>query len=86
VIGGYIGIALTRWPALSLRGGAVIAVKTIIIGLVLRYGVAHDETPFSFVVVTTLVLGGLILGWRLVTLGVLHRAEAGHRTEAGHRA
>jgi hypothetical protein len=75
LIGGYIGIALTRWPVLSLRGGAVIAVKTCVIGLVLRYGVARDGAPFSFVVVTFLVLTALIVGWRLVALGVLRRAE-----------
>ena len=76
VVGGYIGIVLTRWPALSLRGGTVIAVKTLVIGLVLRYGVANDGTPFSFVVVTILVLTTLMLGWRLVTLAVLRRSES----------
>ncbi|HST84841.1 MAG TPA: DUF3054 domain-containing protein [Kineosporiaceae bacterium] len=76
VIGGYIGIALTRWPLLSLRGGAVIVGKTAVIGLVLRYGIAHDGAPFSFVVVTVLVLSALMLGWRAATLGALRRAAA----------
>jgi hypothetical protein len=76
IVGGYIGIALTRWPALSLRGGAVITVKTFVIGLVLRYGVAEDATPFSFVVVTIVVLAALMLGWRIVTLAVLRRDRA----------
>jgi hypothetical protein len=76
VVGGYIGIALTRWPALSLRGGTVIAVKTLVIGLVLRYGVANDGTPFPFVVVTIVVLTTLMLGWRLVALAVLRRSES----------
>jgi hypothetical protein len=80
LVGGYIGIALTRWPVLSLRGGGVIAVKTFVIGLVLRYGVAGDGAPFSFVVVTMLVLTALILGWRLVTLGVLRRAQPARTT------
>jgi len=76
VVGGYIGIVLTRWPALSLRGGTVIAVKTFVIGLVLRYGVANDGTPFAFVVVTIVVLTALMLGWRLATLAVLRRSES----------
>lgn len=85
IVGGYIGIALTRWPALSLRGGTVITVKTLIIGLVLRYGVAKDGTEFSFVVVTVVVLGVLMLGWRLITLALLQRAET-RRTENQNRA
>jgi DUF3054 family protein len=76
IVGGYIGIALTRWPTLSLRGGAVITVKTFVIGLVLRYGVAEDATPFSFVVVTIVVLAVLMLGWRVAALAVLRRDRA----------
>ena len=76
IVGGYIGIALTRWPVLSLRGGTVIAVKTFVIGLVLRYGVARDGTPFSFIVVTMVILTVLILGWRLLTLAALRRRPA----------
>jgi DUF3054 family protein len=79
IIGGYIGIALTRWPTLSLRGGAVITVKTFVIGLVLRYGVADDATPFSFVVVTIVVLAVLMLGWRIATLAVLRRNQSRDR-------
>jgi Protein of unknown function (DUF3054) len=75
VAGGYIGIALTRWPALSRPGAAVITVKTLVIGLVLRYGVARDGTPFSFVVVTVLVLGLFMFGWRAVATNALRRAH-----------
>jgi peptidoglycan/LPS O-acetylase OafA/YrhL len=85
IVGGYIGIALTRWPALSLRGGAVITVKTLVIGLVLRYGVAKDGTEFSFVVVTVLVLSVLMLGWRLIAAAVLSGNEI-RRTEEPNRA
>jgi hypothetical protein len=85
IVGGYIGIALTRWPTLSLRGGLVITVKTLVIGLVLRYGVAKDGTEFSFVVVTIVVLSVLMLGWRLVAAALLTRAET-RRTEEPNRA
>lgn len=66
VVGGYIGALLTRWPPTGLRGGAVVLVKTLIIGLALRYGVQRDGTPFPFIVVTVLVLAALMIGWRLV--------------------
>jgi hypothetical protein len=84
VVGGYIGIALTRWPTLSLRGGTVIAVKTFVIGLVLRYGVARDGTPFSFVVVTMVILTVLILGWRLLALALLRRSSRRLPTAESH--
>ncbi len=75
IIGGYIGIALTGWRLLGLRGGAVLVVNTVIIGMLLRSGVAGEGTPFSFVVVTTVVLTVLMLGWRAVALRVLRRPE-----------
>ena len=75
VVGGYIGIALTRWPALSHAGAAVITVKTLVIGLVLRYGVARDDTPFAFVVVTVLVLALFMFGWRALATTALKRAR-----------
>jgi hypothetical protein len=74
--GGYVGLLLARWPALSLRGGSVVAVKTVIIGLVLRYAVQRDGTPPAFVLVTVLVLTALMLGWRLLALNRLSRAAA----------
>jgi hypothetical protein len=66
--GGYVGVLLSRWPALALRAGAVVSVKTVIIGLVLRYGVARDGTPLPYVIVTAVVLIGLTLAWRAVVL------------------
>ncbi len=63
--GGYLGVALTRWPASSLAGGAMVGGKTIVLGLVVRYGIQRAGTPLSFVIVTTVVLLALILGWRL---------------------
>jgi hypothetical protein len=65
VIGGYIGVILTRWSALSWRGGAVIVAKTLILALVLRYGVARDGTPLPFIIVTVVFLAATMFGWRL---------------------
>lgn len=73
LVGGYVGIALTRWPAMSLRAGLVASVKMVIIGLVLRYGVARDAVPLSYALVTAVVLIGLTLGWRAVAGRALGR-------------
>jgi len=73
--GGYLGVVLTRWPVLSLRGGVVVTGKCLIIGLVLRYGVQREGTPFPYVVVTVLVLTALMLGWRIAALTWLRRSQ-----------
>jgi hypothetical protein len=39
-------------------------------------GIAGDATPFPFVVVTTVVLSVLMLGWRLVARAALNRRPA----------
>jgi peptidoglycan/LPS O-acetylase OafA/YrhL len=85
VAGGYIGTVMTRWPALSLRGGAVVTVKCLIIGLVLRYGVQREGTPFSFIAVTVLVLTALMIGWRLAVLA-WSRRSSGSAGSAGSYA
>ncbi len=73
--GGYLGAAMVDWPLTSLRGGAVITGKCLIIGLVLRYGVQREGTPFSFILVTVLVLTVLMQGWRLTLLAWSRRRE-----------
>jgi Protein of unknown function (DUF3054) len=75
LIGGYIGVIMIRWSMLSVRGCTVIVVKTLIIGLVLRYGLQHDGTPFSFIAVTALVLTALTFGWRFAVRIPLKRTD-----------
>jgi peptidoglycan/LPS O-acetylase OafA/YrhL len=82
LVGGYLGVTLTRRPALSLRGGLLIAGATVVLGLVLRAGVAGDGAPFSFVVVTIVVLTTLILSWRALILGRRALARAALRRRA----
>ena len=65
VAGGYLGVVLTRWPPASLRGGAMVAGKTIVLGLVVRYGLQREDTPLSFIIVTLLVIAALMFGWRV---------------------
>ena len=64
--GGYLGVLLTRWPPASLRGGAMVAGKTLVLGLVVRYGIQRHGMPLTFVIVAVVVLGGLMFGWRLL--------------------
>jgi hypothetical protein len=48
----------------ALRTGLRIALVTIILGLVLRRLVFDRGIALPFVIVTTVVLGALLLGWR----------------------
>ena len=51
-------------PAPRARTGVTIWLTTVAIGLVLRRTVWDRGTALSFVIVATLVLGALIVGWR----------------------
>ena len=80
-LAGYLaGLALSRgWRRpLSRPVGLVVWVSTVALGMVLRLATGAG-VPVSFVVVTTLVLGALLLGWRGVVALVLRaRARSGH--------
>lgn len=55
-----------RWPPLSLRPtGLVMWLFTLIVGMVLRKATSQG-VAFSFVVVASISLAILLLGWRLV--------------------
>ena len=58
-------IARAWQDPISLRTGGMVAVVTVAGGVVLRRLVFDDGTAVSFVVVTTLFLTFLLLGWRL---------------------
>lgn len=67
LIGGAAGWALGRvWRRpLALPSGAVVWAGALVLGMALR-GLAFDRgTAPSFVIVTAIVLGLLLLGWRL---------------------
>ena len=53
-----------RWP-LKVGPGVTVAVTGVVIGTVLRAVTGQGTAP-SFVVVATLVLGVLLVGWRVV--------------------
>jgi len=62
-------LAVHRAP-LRVRDGIPIWLGTVAVGMVLR-NLTNAGTAFSFIVVATLFLGAVLLGWR---------ALAGHRT------
>ena len=65
---GHAVVAAARLRAGSLRGGLVAWPATVVVGMLLR--TASDQgVQASFVVVTVVVLGVLLLGWRLVVAG-----------------
>ena len=49
----------------TLAFGAVVVVCTVVLGMIFRR-VAGEGTAWSFVLVATVVIGVLLLGWRLV--------------------
>jgi hypothetical protein len=62
---GWVSVAGVRWPLSAVRSGAVVWVSTAVIGVLLRV-VAGQGVQLSFVVVTVVVLGVFVLGWRAV--------------------
>lgn len=62
---GWVSVAGVRWPLSAVRSGAVVWVSTAVIGVLLRV-VAGQGVQLSFVVVTTVVLGVFLVGWRAV--------------------
>ena len=76
-------LALRRVP-LTVRDGIPVWLCAVTIGMVLR-GLTHAGTAFSFIVVATLFLGAVLLGWRAVAIlmsrrGPKNRAAAGRST------
>lgn len=62
-------LGLRRAP-LSVLDGIPVWLCTVTVGMVLR-GLTHAGTAFSFMVVATLVLGAMLLGWRAVATRTL---------------
>lgn len=49
---------------LSIRSGALIWIGTVVVGLLLRRFVFDRGTATAFIIVATITLGALIVGWR----------------------
>ena len=67
---GWLLTRAWRAPTAVLRTGVPVWLVSVVLGMVLR-GAAGDGTATAFVVVATLVLGALLLGWRVVATVVL---------------
>lgn len=77
-VGTAIGwLAMRAWtrPAALVPTGLGAWAGAVVGGLALRR-LTGGGTPLSFVIVTTLVLGVLLLGWRLVVSRVRTRTSA----------
>jgi Protein of unknown function (DUF3054) len=72
---GWIANPGVRRQPFALRAGVAVWLTTVAIGLVLRRTVWDRGTAFSFVLVTTVVLGALIVGWR--AMGVFAHRRRG---------
>lgn len=64
---------------LDPRTGVVVAAVTVTVGLTVRRIVFGDGTAMPFIIVTTLVLGAGLLGWRLVVGLVMDRSRGADR-------
>jgi len=65
-------LAFRRVP-LKVRDGIPVWLCAVTIGMALR-GLTHAGTAFSFIVVATLFLGAMLLGWRAVAMLMSRRA------------
>jgi hypothetical protein len=75
LLAGWVAGRAWRAP-LRMPAGATVWLATAAVGLALRAAVTH-RLPVSFVAVATVSLGVFLVGWRAVTLAVLH---VRHRT------
>jgi hypothetical protein len=74
---GWLSVLGVRWPLPAIRSGGVVAVSTVVLGMLLRVVSGQGVQP-SFVVVTVVVLAVFLVGWRaLATL--LRRRGRGAR-------
>ena len=72
---GWIASAGVRRHPLAVRSGVTVWLTTVVIGLILRRTVWDRGTAVSFVIVATLVLGALIVGWRALWVFAHRRRE-----------
>jgi len=75
---GWASVTGVRWSLASVRAGAVVWVSTVVVGMLLRIVAGQGVQP-SFVIVTIIVLGVFVVGWRAVAALVRRRAS-GPRT------
>lgn len=79
LVGTLVGWAVLVWRRLarpaSLAGGAIVWLSTVVIGMIVRV-LAGGSTAFSFVLVSLVVTGLLLLGWRALGAYLVRRSAA----------
>lgn len=75
-VGWLIALAWRR-PLAPIRTGIPIWVSTVALGMLLR-AVSGQGTALAFVIVATLTLGLLLIGWRTLATLVIRRAQTRH--------
>lgn len=80
---GITGAVIQAWKRpLDLRTGAVLAMGTLVVGMLFRRFVWGDGTATTFVLVAGAYLLAGMVAWRLVALGV-RRLVGQHTATAG---
>lgn len=69
---GWLSVRGVRWPVGAVTSGLVVWVSTVVIGMLLRV-VSGQGVEISFVIVTVVVLGVFVLGWRAIAALVRRR-------------
>ena len=69
---GWLATRAWRRP-IELRTGVVVWLVTVALGMLLRRTIFDRGTAMSFVIVATVVLGALLVGWRAVARVVVAR-------------
>ena len=72
LVAGWLAARAWRRPLSVVRTGLVVWPATVVIGLLLRV-LSDQGVQWSFVIVTSVVLGVFLLGWRAVASFVRSR-------------
>jgi hypothetical protein len=75
---GWIVSRAARRPLAPLRTGVPVWIVTVVGGMLLR-AVSGQGTAVAFVIVATITLALLLIGWRAVAALVLRRRSAARR-------
>ncbi|MCD2197149.1 DUF3054 domain-containing protein [Actinomycetospora endophytica] len=85
--GGLVAaLAVRSWrDPLAWRSGIAVWLGAVVIGMLLRWAFV-DNPPLSFIVVATISLAVLVLGWRGVVRGIMALRGRRARQDAQHPA
>ena len=75
LVAGWLAARAWRRPLSVVRTGLIVWPATVVIGLLLRV-LSDQGVQWSFVIVTSVVLGVFLLGWRAVASLVRSRRAA----------